>query len=261
MQCARVISMAILSLIIAISVTGCFSSYPADIEAFLRPDKVDVTAENYVLQPPDQIVVYCSEVPEIHGQAQLIRPDGKISFEDIGEVEAAGRTPEQLANILRNKVLELYKLEGDKPIDIRIITYQSKKYYVLGQVANPGPQVYSGRDTVFSALALTQPTPLAWLGRIQVIRPSRDKNVKPKIFEVNFGRMAAHGEQSKDVLLQEGDVIYVPPTILAAVAMKIEEFIRPIGRALSGTYMVGAVGRGGYTGTGHYSGGGGGGGY
>ncbi len=88
-----------------------------------------------------------------------------------------------------------------------------------------------------------------------------DKNVKPKIFEVNFGRMAAHGEQSKDVLLQEGDVIYVPPTILAAVAMKIEEFIRPIGRALSGTYMVGAVGRGGYSGTGHYSGGGGGGGY
>jgi len=259
-KCFRVISLVIVSLI-TISLTGCFSSHPAGIEAYLMPHKVDVTSERYVLQPPDQIVVQCSEVPEIHGQAQLIRPDGKISFEDIGEVEAAGRTPEQLANILRNKVLELYKLEGDKPIDIRIITYQSKKYYVLGQVANPGPQVYSGRDTVFSALALTQPTPLAWLGRIQVIRPSRDKNVKPKIFEVNFDRMAAHGDMSKDVLLQDGDVIYVPPTILAAVAMKIEEFIRPIGRALSGTYMVGAAGRGGYTGTGHYSGGGGGGWY
>jgi polysaccharide export outer membrane protein len=260
MKYTWIISVAILTLI-TISQTGCFSSYPKDIEAFLRPDKVDVTAEYYVLQPPDQIVVHCSRVPEIHGQAQLIRPDGKISFETLGEVEAAGRTPEQLANILRGKVLELYKLEGDKPIDIRIITYQSKKYYVLGQVARPGPQVYSGRDTVFSALALTQPTPLAWLGHIQVIRPSRDKNVKPKIFEVNFDRMAAHGEMSKDVLLQEGDVIYVPPTILAAVAMKIEEFIRPIGRALSGTYMVGAVGRGGYSGTGQYGGGGGGGGY
>jgi polysaccharide export outer membrane protein len=223
------------------------------------PHKVDVTAENYVLQPPDQIVVQCSEVPEIHGQAQLIRPDGKISFEDIGEIEAAGRTPEQLANILRGKVLELYKLEGDNPVDIRIISYQSKKYYVLGQVAAPGPQVYSGRDTVFSALALTQPTNLAWLNRIQVIRPSRDENVKAKIFEVNFDRMAAHGEQSKDVLLQEGDVIYVPPTILAAAAMKIQEFIQPIGAAISGAWTVSSassIGR--YSGRGYYGGGGGG---
>jgi len=243
--------------LITISLTGCFSSHPADIEAYLMPHKVDVTSESYVLQPPDQIVVQCSEVPEIHGQAQLIRPDGKISFEDIGEIEAAGRTPEQLANILRGKVLELYKLEGDKPVDIRIISYQSKRYYVLGQVARPGPQVYSGRDTVFSALALTQPTNLAWVNRIQIIRPSRDENVKAKIFEVNFDRMGAHGEQSKDVLLQEGDVIFVPPTILAAIAMKIEEFITPLGRALSGAYMVERAGTGGYSGTGYYRGGGG----
>jgi len=257
MRCKLVTSVMFLSLT-TISLTGCFSSHPKNIEAFLRPDKVDVTAENYVLQPPDQIAVHCSEVPEIDKQNQLIRPDGKISFEDIGEVEAAGRTPAQLANILRGKVLELYKLEGDKPIDIRIVAYQSKKYYVLGQVARPGPQVYSGRDTAFSALALTQPTTLAWLGRIQVIRPSRDKNVKPKIFEVDFDRMGAHGELSKDVLLQEGDVIFVPPTILAAIAMKIEEFIRPLGRALSGAYMAETAGAGGYSGRqygGGYSGG------
>ena len=258
MKCLRLISM-IFVLLITISVTGCFSSYPKNIEAFLMPDKVDVTAENYVLQPPDQIVVQCSEVPEINGQAQLIRPDGKISFEDIGEIEAAGRTPEQLANILRDKVLELYKLEGDNPVNIRIISYQSKRYYILGQVMRPGPQVYSGRDTVFSALALTQPTNLAWLSHIQVIRPSRDKNVKPKIFEVNFNRMGAHGELSKDVLLQEGDVIFVPPTILAGIAMKIEEFITPLGRALSGAYMVERAGTGGYSGSGYYGGRGGGG--
>jgi polysaccharide export outer membrane protein len=249
----KLLSMIFVSFI-TISLSGCFSSYPAAIEAYLRPDKVDVTAERYVLQPPDQIVVNCSEVPEIHGQAQLIRPDGKVSFEDIGEIEAAGRTPEQLANILRGKVMELYKLEGDNPVDIRIISYQSKKYYVLGQVAAPGPQIYSGRDTVFSALALTQPTPQAWVDRIQVIRPSRDENVKAKIFEVNWDRMSAHGEHGKDVLLQEGDVIYVPPTILAAIAFKLSEFLQPLGQALSGAWMVQRAGAGGYTGRGYYGG-------
>ena len=80
---------------------------------------------------------------------------------------------------------------------------------------------------------------MAWVQRIQVIRPSPDENVKAKIFEVNFDRLAAHGEASGNVLLQEGDAIYVPPTVLAAAAMKIEEFIRPIARAFSGYYIMG----------------------
>jgi hypothetical protein len=62
--------------------------------------------------------------------------------------------------------------------------------------------------------------------------------VKAKIFEVDFDRMMAHGELGKNVLLQEGDVIYVPPTVLSAIAMKIEEVIRPIARAFSGIYIV-----------------------
>jgi len=240
---ARAIAVAILPLI-TISLTGCFSSNPKDIEAFLRPHKVDVTAENYVLQPPDEVEVHCSRVPEIDQQRQRIRPDGKISFESIGEIEAAGRTPAQLANILRGKVLELYKLEGEKPIDIRVVAYQSKVYYVLGEVNFSGVKLYTGRDTVLTALAEARPTILAWLNRIQVIRPSSDKNVKPKIFEIKFDPMVVHGDTSKNVLLQEGDIIYVPPTVLASVSMKIEEVIRPIARAFSGAYIIQTRGAG-----------------
>ncbi len=237
MKHKRLISVVFLTLI-TISLTGCFSSNPADIEAFLRPDKVDVTAENYVLQPPDEVEVHCSRVPEIDQQRQRIRPDGKISFETLGEIEAAGRTPAQLANILRGKVLELYKLEGEKPIDIRIVAYQSKVFYVLGQVLSPGPKIYTGRDTALTAIAHARLNPMAWQENIQVIRPSKDKSIKPKIFAVNFERMAAHGDTSKDVLLQEGDIIYVPPTVLAVVSLKIEEFIRPLARAFTGAYFI-----------------------
>jgi polysaccharide export outer membrane protein len=237
--------------LITISLTGCFSSNPQDIEAFLRPDKVDVTAESYVLQPPDDIEVHCSRVPEIDKQRQRIRPDGKISFETLGEMEAAGRTTEQLANILRGKVLELYKLEGDKPIDIRIVAYQSKVFYVLGQVLSPGPKIYTGRDTALTAIAHARLNPMAWQERIQVIRPSEDKSIKPKIFEVNFERMVVHGDTSKDVLLQEGDIIYVPPTVLAVVSLKLEEILRPIARAFSGAYYIEQP-----WGTGYYGGGG-----
>jgi polysaccharide export outer membrane protein len=227
-----------ISLFVTVCLTGCFSSNPDDIRAFLKPQQVDTTTENYILQPPDEIHVSCSRVPTIHDQRQKIRPDGKISFEDIGEIQAAGRTPEQLTEEIRQKVIQLYKLTGEKPVDVIITVYKSKYYYVLGQVDSSGPRLCSGRDSVSKAISMAEPNPLAWLEKIQVIRPSSDKNIKPAIFELNYDRMIAHGDNTKDVLLQEGDIIYVPPTVLGWIALKTEEFIRPIERAFSGTYTV-----------------------
>jgi hypothetical protein len=99
-------------------------------------------------------------------------------------------------------------------------------------------KIYTGRDSVLTAVSEAHISVTAWEQRTRVIRPSRDPNVKPKIFKVNYKRMIARGDASKDVLLQEGDIIYIPPTILAAIAMKLEEAIRPLARAFSGAYMV-----------------------
>jgi len=249
----RVVIVVILSLITIVG-TGCFSSHPADIGAFIRPEQVNVTAETYILQPPDEIEVLCTKVPEIHEQRQRIRPDGKISFESLGEIEAAGKTVAEVANAIRTKVLELYRLEGTQPVDVRIITYRSKVFYVAGEVYLPGPKEYTGRDTVLSALSEANINPMAWEQRVQVIRPSSNKNVKPKIFEIDYQRMVAHGDTSKNVLLQEGDIIYVPPTIVSAIAQVIEEFARPIGRAFSTVTVVQRAQMGGVGGYGGYGG-------
>ena len=239
MKCSQAVIWTILSLL-TVSLTGCFSSNPKNVKSFLMPGKVDVSTRNYILHPPDEIEIHCFSVPEIDMQRQQVRPDGRISFEKVGEIYAAGKTPAQVANELRTKILELYQVEGDNPIDVRVVAFRSKRIYVFGQVGSPGAQVYSGRDTVLGAIALAgSPTILAWKERIQVIRPSANKNVKAKIYEFNFDRAAAHGDATKDVLLQEGDIIYVPPTILAAAAMLIEEFMRPIARSFSGYYMFG----------------------
>jgi len=213
--------------------TGCYSANPKDILAFTKPSNNLVSADSYILQPPDEVEIHCSSIVELHMQRQRIRPDGKVTFESLGEIYAAGKTPKELAETLREQILSLYALSGDNPIDVRIAAFRSKVYYVLGQVYKPGPKTFTGNDTVFRALAQSRPNPMAWKQRVQIIRPSADKTTKAKIFEINYNRMMAHGDLDKDVLLEEGDVIYVPPTILAGIAMVIEEFARPIGRAFS----------------------------
>ena len=218
--------------------TGCFSSSPQDIRYFQMPYRTNTTADMYILEPPDEVEVFCEQYPKIHEKRQQIRPDGKISFEDIGEIPAAGLTPAQLSESIQQKVQQLYRLNGENAVDVKISAYRSKVYYVLGQVDDPGPKLYTGRDTVLTAISQAHPNPMAWVDRIQVIKPSSNPNVRPAIFELNYDRMVAHGDTTQNVLLQEGDVIYEPPTVLGWLSLKVEEAIRPIARAFSGIYTV-----------------------
>ncbi|MDD5457932.1 MAG: polysaccharide biosynthesis/export family protein [Phycisphaerae bacterium] len=233
MKKSKVVLLSIILAGVLFMAQGCFMSNPEDIQAFTRPEAVDVTSDSYILQPPDEIEIQCTAVPEIHLQIQKIRPDGMVTFEGIGEVKAAGRTPKELADVIREKAIMLYALTGENPIAVKISVFESKWYYVVGEVYYEGPKPYTGRDTVLKGIAEARPNILAWSKRTQIIRPSANKDVAPKIFEVNYKDMIMRGDTSKNVLLQEGDIIYVPPTVLARIAMTIEEFLRPVGRAFS----------------------------
>lgn len=233
MRYQQILTLLVL-LTLLVSLAGCFSANPEDIEAFLRPDEAQVTADDYLLQPPDQVTVISSKVPELQGTVQRIgltqtvRPDGYVSFETVGEVHVAGKTPRQVADIISERLSKLYTFASDYPVDVRVARNQSKYYYIIGMVANPGAQIYTGRETTLSAIAKAVPNVQAWEEETQIIRPSLALTEKPKIFKLNFKRMIEHGDMSGNVLLQEGDIIYVPPTILASIGLTLQEIVGPL---------------------------------
>jgi polysaccharide export outer membrane protein len=220
--------------------TGCFSSKPEDLQAFLKPYQADVTMDEHIIEPPDEITVIAKDIPELRssgqgiGQTQPVRADGMISFENIGEIPVAGKTPREVAEIISEKLTNLYKLQGDYPIDVRIKN-QSSYYYVIGMVKLPGAKIFTGRETTLKAISRSVPTNLAWKSKVQVIRPSMDPAVPSKIFALNFKKMTEHGKMNQNVLLEAGDIIYVPPTILASIGLTIGEITNPVlqgGRAV-----------------------------
>ncbi len=218
--------------------SGCNYHDPTDIMAFYKPQQVFVTAEDYIILPPDEIVVYCSNVPEIHEQRETVRPDGKVSFEVVGEIEIAGKTPSQAAELIRERVSGLYNLAGDFPVEVRVFENRSKYYYVVGEVKNPGPQPCSGRDSLVHAVNLAVPEVTAWKQRIRVIRPAEEEGAKPEVFEYNLMRLLKQGDGRQNVLLQPGDVVYVQPTILAAIGKVVAELVYPIAQAASPALTV-----------------------
>ena len=129
-------------------------------------------------------------------------------------------------------------LPNDDAVNVRVSTYDSKYYFIVGQVEKPGAKVFSGRETTLSAIAKANPNVRAWEQRIQIIRAPEDGAGTPMIFELDYEKMIVHGDMSKNVLLRENDIVYVPPTILGAAGLTLEEFIGPTITGLQGYRAV-----------------------
>src|SRR5947209_5788634 len=60
----------------------------------------DVKAEKYIIGPLDQLSIFVWRNPELGAKVQ-VRPDGMITTPLITDMNAAGKTPAQLADDIR----------------------------------------------------------------------------------------------------------------------------------------------------------------
>lgn len=81
-----------------------------------------------------------------------VRPDGRISLPIVGEVAAAGRTPEEV----RQEVVSRLNQYVKDPTVVSFIVHdvRSTRFFVIGEVMRPGAYPLQGETTVLHALAL-----------------------------------------------------------------------------------------------------------
>ncbi len=152
---------------------GCGPSQAARLRLFLN-DRPKPIAEgvSYRVLPPDVISIRSTYVPEINGETQQIRPDGFVNLPLVGEIDVVGENrtglkPTEIEERIR-KACEGYYERVDATV--QVTGYNSQKIFVFGQVGRPGPQAWTGANTVLDVLATSQPTTLAWPERIVLIR-------------------------------------------------------------------------------------------
>lgn len=220
LSCATGIAVAV----VALGTSGCATTTHAQMVAFLRAHETEVATGQYVVRPPDVIAFHTPGAPEIDGASQMVRADGKVSLRLLGEVDVAGLTTEEIASKIEAQLSRFYV---DPEVVVQVAAYNSQFFYIFGEVTSPGPKRFTGRDTLMMALAEARPTFLAWSSQIKVIRPSLDGE-EPKVITVNLDDMLSGGDQSMNVLLQEGDIIQVPPTPLAWVGHRVRELLYPV---------------------------------
>lgn len=237
------IGFAVLALAAA---TGCSSGSKAGpaaanqkINQWLEEQHVLLPERPYELQPPDEIRIVAPSIKELDGQEHVIRPDGRITTALLGEVVAAGKTSDQLARDLREMASTMYT---SKTIDIevQVVQYKSKVIYVFGQVAQPGPKAFTGRDTVVGVLAAARLNDFAWPQKVIVVRPDDDPGVRHKV-TVDLKTMFETGQLAQNYLLEDGDLIYVPPSPLSQVNTTFRKVLTPLVPSVDLMMLVGGL--------------------
>lgn len=135
-----------------VALAFAFASAPAAVaqEADEAGQSPGGSTQEYFIGPEDVLDIYVWKNEELSKKV-TVRPDGRISLPLLGDIQAAGLTPEDLENII---VQRLKKYQQTSVASVIVDQVNSYKVYILGEVVNPGAYQINRRTTILQAIAL-----------------------------------------------------------------------------------------------------------
>ena len=180
------------------------SEAPADVgrELDKRP------GEEYRVEPGDVLLVQPVELASplrLPGD-QPVLPDGTIRLGVLGTLHVMNLTVEQIQRAIDERAVE--KKVPDK-IVVRLITRDSKVFYVLGEVNAPGSFQLKGRETVLDALlAAGGLNSNASRKNVILVRPTPPDGCRT-VLPVDYVGIVQLGDTSTNYQIRAGDRVFV----------------------------------------------------
>lgn len=178
---------------------------------------------NYRIEPNDILDIDFYLSPEFNNE-QVVRPDGKISLRIIGEIEAKGRTPGELAQDLD----KAYSHELYSPgVTVHVKSTPSRLVYVDGQVAHPGAFAMSPRMSALQAVAEAGGvTDEAAPTNAILIR--RDACGTPAAIKLDLASARSGSSPDQDPVVIPGDIVYIPRSKIANVDLFVKQYVKDL---------------------------------
>lgn len=169
---------------------------------------VDGTPE-YKIGPGDVLEITFWEGSTSTRQDLLVRPNGRISFGLLEHLKVSGLTAGEVDDLMNSKLGQFYKRPR---VDVRVKQHNSKSVRLLGALAKSGAQgtgageyKLQGKSTVLEMItAVGGPTAEADLKSVRIRRKDGET------VSLNLYKTILQGDLSQDMVLNDGDLIYVP---------------------------------------------------
>jgi protein involved in polysaccharide export with SLBB domain len=134
-----------------------------------------------------------------------VAPDGTVDLPYIKRVVVAGAEPQEIAEIIRKKLIEREVL-ADPTVSVNMKEYNSKRIEIIGEVIKPGSLPLVPGMTLVRAISIAGGfTAMARKGEVTVRR-----RVKGGTRAAPVSVEAIIDNRIPDPLLQAGDAVYVP---------------------------------------------------
>jgi len=175
-----------------------FSSVPSTF----APLDLTPVPPDYVVGPGDELRI------RVWGQVSIqtnVRVDrsGEIFIPQIGPVHVAGMSFSALSEHLRGAVGRVYR---NFQLTVDVGQIRAIQVYVSGEARRPGVYTVSSLSTLVDALfASGGPSVQGSMRHVQLRRGSA------VVADFDLYDLLLKGDKSKDVKLQSGDVIFIPP--------------------------------------------------
>jgi polysaccharide biosynthesis/export protein len=159
---------------------------------------------SYRVQPGDVMTVSVWKETELQSEV-LVRPDGGFSFALAGDVDAVGKTVDEIRTIL---VERLKRFIPNPVVTVAVKVIGGNRIYVVGRVNHAGDFPLSSPLDVMQAIALAGgATPFAAINDIVILRR---QNGQQQALHFHYSDVARGRELAQNVLLQGGDTVVVP---------------------------------------------------
>ena len=188
-----------------------------------------VPTPEYILDVSDVIEVVVWRNEDL-SRILKIRPDGRISLPLAGEIKASGLTPQQLSDVIAATLERKYMLNPQVTVIVQKV--DSKSILVLGHVNKPGQFNISEKITALQAIARAGGnSQFAHMESVLVVRNAYA--MKPAIYNIDLQSALNKGNFRNDMLLQPGDIVYVPKNFLGKIDDVMSFFRQNIQPSLS----------------------------
>ena len=165
----------------------------------------------YILEPGDVLLVQPASLDSplrLPGD-QVVLPDGTIQLGQFGHLGVAGKTLETIESEV-NAVLKA-KVPDAGAVIVRLVTRDSKVFYVLGEVNSPGAFPLRGRETVLDAIAGSAGGLNTNASRRKIIlsRPTSPGSCRI-VLPVKYNAIVQLGDTTTNYQIRAGDRVFVP---------------------------------------------------
>ena len=165
-------------------------------------DSAAAAPADYTLGAGDEVRVQIWGSVDYSGTHTLDR-NGQISLPKIGTIALAGTQVKDLEVNLRKQVATVF---NNFSLNANLGRLRGITVYVVGQAQQPGTYNLSSLSTLVNALfASGGPTPNGSMRNIQIKRAGKT------VTTFDLYEFISKGDKTKDVSLQAGDVITIPP--------------------------------------------------